>query len=138
MASSDIVQYRSPLRTVGAVLTTVFLAVYVVWTVLPIFIMFVSSLKDLLEAFKLPGVGDWSGIGVFFDFSPTFKHYHNLFADLNFTVYFGNSSSPPAARRWSRSCWGRCAPTRSRGSSSAARTTSSSGSSRPAWRRWWR
>ena len=91
MASSDIVQYRSPLRTVGAVLTTVFLAVYVVWTVLPIFIMFVSSLKDLLEAFKLPAVGDWSGIGVFFDFSPTFKHYHNLFADLNFTVYFGNS-----------------------------------------------
>ena len=72
-------------------LTTVFLAVYVVWTVLPIFIMFVSSLKDLLEAFKLPAVGDWSGIGVFFDFSPTFKHYHNLFADLNFTVYFGNS-----------------------------------------------
>ena len=61
MASSDIVQYRSPLRTVGAVLTTVFLAVYVVWTVLPIFIMFVSSLKDLLEAFKLPAVGDWSG-----------------------------------------------------------------------------
>ena len=52
---------------------------------LPIFIMFVSSLKDLLEAFKLPAVGDWSGVGVFFDFTPTFKHYHNLFADLNFT-----------------------------------------------------
>ena len=91
MASSDIVHYRSPLRTVGAALTTTFLAVYVVWTVLPIFIMFVSSLKDLLEAFKLPAVGDWSGIGVFFDFSPTFTHYHSLFAELNFAVYFGNS-----------------------------------------------
>ena len=55
MASSDVVQYRSPLRTLGTVLTTAFLAVYVVWTVLPIFIMFVSSLKDLLEAFKLAG-----------------------------------------------------------------------------------
>ena len=62
MASSDVVQYRSPLRTLGTVLTTAFLAIYVVWTVLPIFIMFVSSLKDLLEAFKLPAVGDWAGL----------------------------------------------------------------------------
>ena len=91
MASSDVVQYRSPLRTLGTVLTTAFLAIYVVWTVLPIFIMFVSSLKDLLEAFKLPAVGDWAGITVFFDFSPTFKHYHSLFADLNFLTYFRNS-----------------------------------------------
>ena len=91
MASSDIVQYRSPLRTLGTMLTTAFLAVYVVWTVLPIFMMFVSSLKDLLEAFKLPAVGDWAGITVFFDFTPTFKHYQNLFADLNFAVYFRNS-----------------------------------------------
>ena len=28
---------------------------------------------------------------MFFDFSPTFKHYHNLFADLNFTTYLFNS-----------------------------------------------
>ena len=46
MASSDVVQYRSPLRTLGTVLTTAFLAIYVVWTVLPIFIMFVSSLNN--------------------------------------------------------------------------------------------
>ena len=68
-----------------------FLAFYLLWTLLPIFVMFVSSFKDLLEAFKLPAVGDWGGVTLFFDFSPTFKHYHNLFADLNFTIYFFNS-----------------------------------------------
>ena len=64
-----------------------FLAFYLLWTVLPIFVMFVSSFKDLLEAFKLPAVGDWAGVTLFFDFNPTFKHYHNLFANLNFTTY---------------------------------------------------
>jgi len=72
MASSDVVQYRSPARRILEVLTVLFLAVYLVWTLLPIFVMFVSSFKDLLEAFKLPSIGDWSGIGVFFDFKPTF------------------------------------------------------------------
>jgi len=71
MASSDVVQYRSPARRVLEVLTVLFLTVYLIWTLLPIFVMFVSSFKDLLEAFKLPRVGDWSGIGVFFDFNPT-------------------------------------------------------------------
>jgi multiple sugar transport system permease protein len=91
VASSDIVQYRSPLRTAAAVLGTAFLGVYVVWTVLPILIMFISSLKDLLDAFKLPAVGDWTGVVLFFDFEPTLKHYYNLFANLNFAVYFTNS-----------------------------------------------
>lgn len=91
MASSDVVHYRSPLRTALSVLTVVFLVVYLVWTLLPLFIMFVSSLKDLLEAFALPAVGDWAGIGVFFDFSPTFQHYIDLFYDNNFSDYFINS-----------------------------------------------
>jgi multiple sugar transport system permease protein len=91
MASRDIVQYRTPLsRLVGAA-TALFLAVYVLWTVLPIFIMFVSSLKDLLEAFQLPPAGDWAGIGVFFDFTPTLRHYENLFGNLNFSEYLLNS-----------------------------------------------
>ena len=54
MASSDIVQYRSPLRTAVNVAVAVFLGVYVVWTLLPLVVMFVSSFKDLLEAFNLP------------------------------------------------------------------------------------
>jgi multiple sugar transport system permease protein len=91
MASSDVVQYRSPARRILEVLTVLFLAVYLVWTLLPIFVMFVSSFKDLLEAFKLPSVGDWSGIGVFFDFKPTFQHYIDLFEDNNFSTYLMNS-----------------------------------------------
>lgn len=91
MASSDVVQYRSPARRILEVLTVLFLAVYLVWTLLPIFVMFVSSFKDLLEAFKLPSVGDWSGIGVFFDFEPTFQHYIDLFEDNNFSTYLMNS-----------------------------------------------
>ncbi len=91
MASRDVVSYRSPLSWLGSVLVALFLAVYLAWTVLPIFVMFVSSFKDLLEAFKLPAVGDFAGVGVFFHFTPTFKHYVNLFYDLNFTVYLLNS-----------------------------------------------
>ena len=91
MASRDIVQYRSPLRRIVGVLTILFLAVYTVWTVLPIFVMFVSSFKDLLQAFQLPAIGDWAGLGVFFDFEPTTAHYVDLFTVSNFGVYFMNS-----------------------------------------------
>lgn len=91
MASRDVVSYSSPLTVGLKIAAGIFVAVYVLWTILPIFIMFVSSLKDLLEAFRLPAVGDWAGIGVFFDFTPTFKHYVNLFYDLNFSTYFLNS-----------------------------------------------
>ena len=91
MASRDVVTYRSPLSIALNIAAGIFVAIYVLWTILPIFIMFVSSLKDLLEAFTLPAVGDWSGIGVFFNFTPTFKHYINLFYDLNFATYFANS-----------------------------------------------
>ena len=91
MASRDIVQNRSPMRRLGSALTVLFLAVFTLWTVLPIFVMFVSSFKDLLQAFQLPAVGDWSAIGIFFDFDPTFAHYYNLFANLNFGTYLFNS-----------------------------------------------
>jgi multiple sugar transport system permease protein len=91
MASRDIVQYRSPLRRAVGVLTVLFLAAYTLWTVLPIFVMVVSSFKDLLQAFQLPAAGDWAGIGVFFDFEPTIAHYVNLFVNNNFGVYFFNS-----------------------------------------------
>ena len=91
MASQDVVTYRSPLTYVGKVLVAAFLVVYLIWTLLPILVMFVSSFKDLLEAFKLPVVGDFSGAWLFFDFTPTVKHYINLFYDLNFTVYLLNS-----------------------------------------------
>jgi multiple sugar transport system permease protein len=62
MASREIARYRTPASRVVGALTAAFLALFVVWTVLPIFIMFVSSFKDLLQAFQLPPVGQWSGL----------------------------------------------------------------------------
>lgn len=54
--------------------------------------MLVSSFKDLLEAFNLPRKGDWSSaLSVFFDFTPTVRHYVELFTDKNFSVFFLNS-----------------------------------------------
>ncbi len=92
MASRDIVQYRSPGRTAFKVFTVIFLTAFVVWSLLPLFIMFVSSIKDLLEAFQLPRVGDWGdALPTFFNFTPTFAHYENLFVDQDFGVYLVNS-----------------------------------------------
>ena len=53
MASRDVVQYRSPMRRLVEFATIAFLFIFLVWTVLPIFLMFVSSFKDLLAAFQL-------------------------------------------------------------------------------------
>jgi multiple sugar transport system permease protein len=91
MASRDVVQYETPLTRGFRWFAGVFIALYLVWTLLPILVMFVSSFKDLLEAFKIPAVGDWSGIGVFFDFTPTLKHYRDLFVNLDFSRYMANS-----------------------------------------------
>jgi multiple sugar transport system permease protein len=91
MASREVIQYHSPASRTLKWLSGVFIAFYVVWTVLPIFIMFVSSFKDLLEAFKLPAVGDWAGVRLFFEFTPTTKHYYELFANLGFSTYLFNS-----------------------------------------------
>lgn len=91
MASRDVVSYDTPLSRALKVLASLFLALYLIWTLLPFFVMFVSSFKDLLEAFKLPAVGDWSGATVFFDFTPTFKHYASLFTENSFGTYIMNS-----------------------------------------------
>ena len=91
MASRDVVQYTSPIAVAFKVFSVIFLTLYLIWTLLPIFVMFVSSFKDLLEAFNIPKVGDWAGVTVFFDFTPTLKHYETLFVDLNFGRYMANS-----------------------------------------------
>jgi multiple sugar transport system permease protein len=91
MASRDIVHYNTPLTRAFGWFSAIFIGFYLIWTLLPIFVMFVSSFKDLLEAFKIPAVGDWLGAAVFFDFTPTFTHYENLFLNLNFTTYIMNS-----------------------------------------------
>lgn len=91
MASRDVVHYDTPAQRLLRVLAVVFVIFYLVWTLLPFVIMFVSSFKDLLEAFKLPAVGDWMGIGIFFEFTPTLKHYSTLFHENNFSRYILNS-----------------------------------------------
>src|ERR1700691_2621990 len=91
MASRDIIRHRTPLSGLVDVLTVAFLAAFLVWTVLPLVIMVVSSFKDLLEAFALPPVGKWSEIGLFFNFTPTFKHYVSLFQEHAFGAYLANS-----------------------------------------------
>lgn len=91
MASRDVVSYETPMTKLVRIASVVFVVFYLFWTLLPFLVMFTSSFKDLLEAFKLPAVGDWSGIGVFFEFTPTLKHYRSLFIDNNFTTYIANS-----------------------------------------------
>lgn len=91
MASRDVVSYDTPLSRALSIFGTVFVAIYLVWTLLPFVVMFVSSFKDMLEAFKLPVVGDWAGMTVFFDFSPTLKHYTTLFTENSFGTYIMNS-----------------------------------------------
>lgn len=91
MASRDVVSYDTPLSRALSIFGTAFVAVYLVWTLLPFVVMFVSSFKDMLEAFKLPVVGDWAGMTVFLDFSPTLKHYTTLFTENSFGTYIMNS-----------------------------------------------
>ncbi len=91
MASRDIVNYNTPLTKAFNWFATIFVAFYLVWTVLPIFVMIVSSFKDLLEAFQIPAIGDWLGARVFFNFSPTFQHYIDLFTQQPFGTYLFNS-----------------------------------------------
>ncbi len=91
MASRDVVHYDTLTNKAFKLFCGVFIAIYLVWTLLPIIVMFTSSFKDLLEAFKLPAVGDWAGAWVFFDFTPTLKHYEDLFLNLGFATYMVNS-----------------------------------------------
>ncbi|WP_290543290.1 carbohydrate ABC transporter permease [Aestuariivirga sp.] len=91
MASREVIQYEGWPSKVFKWFSVVFIAFYMVWTVLPLFVMFMSSFKDLLEAFQIPPVGDWAGVTVFFNFTPTTKHYYELFANLGFSTYLFNS-----------------------------------------------
>jgi len=91
MASREIAQYPSATRRVLSIATIFFIAFYLIWTLLPLLIMFLSSFKDLLDAFQLPEPGDWGGVTKLFHFAPTTKHYENLFIELNFGTYLGNS-----------------------------------------------
>ena len=91
MSSRTVVSYETPWSKAFNWFAGIFVGLYMVWTVLPIFVMIMSSFKDLLEAFKIPAVGDWLGASVFFEFTPTLKHYHDLFTQQPFGTYIFNS-----------------------------------------------
>ena len=69
MASREIISYDTGFFVKALKwISPIFLTFFLVWSLLPLFIMFVSSLKDLLDAFSVPAPGDWAGATVFFDF----------------------------------------------------------------------
>ena len=68
------------------------IAAFFLWTVLPLLIMVLSSLKELRDAFQIPAIGDWAGaFEKMFNFTPTLRHYHNLFFEEHFLTYIVNS-----------------------------------------------
>jgi len=92
MASRELISFDDSLALkVLKWVSPVFLAFYLVWALLPLFIMFVSSFKNLLDAFAIPAPGNWLDAGVFFDFKPTVAHYVKLFTENNFGTYLFNS-----------------------------------------------
>jgi multiple sugar transport system permease protein len=79
-------------RRIWGTVTFIAITIFLIWTLTPLFIMVVSSFKDLREAFQIPRVGDWKGVVQFFQFSPTGRHYQELFSgDNDFTFYIVNS-----------------------------------------------
>jgi multiple sugar transport system permease protein len=68
-----------------------FLAIYMIWTLVPFYIMLTSAFKAK-GSFRLPAEGDWLGAFsqlVFFD--PTLEHFTALFTEAEFGRYIGNS-----------------------------------------------
>lgn len=71
---------------------TVFLMIYVTWTLVPFYIMVTSAFKPRGSAFQLPAEGDWGGaFSKLFVFDPTLEHFSALFTQVDFGRYMTNS-----------------------------------------------
>ena len=46
-------------RRIWGTVTFIAITIFLIWTLTPLFIMVVSSFKDLREAFQIPQLGDW-------------------------------------------------------------------------------
>lgn len=79
-----ILHKRSPL---AKIVTWVVLALWIVWTLAPLVITALSSIKTTREAFQTPPYGDWAGVLKIFDFSPTAIHFKRLFTGEGFGSY---------------------------------------------------
>lgn len=78
-------------RVSGAAIA-IFLAVYVIFTLAPFYIMVTSAFKPQGDAFALPAEGDWLGaLKKLTIFSPTTEHFTDLFTQADFGRYLRNS-----------------------------------------------
>lgn len=87
----QVVRGRGSRRWSGIVISA-FLSLYVIWTLVPFYIMITSSLKGNGDAFTLPREGDWGGaVSKLVAFRPTTVHYRALFTQADFGRYMTNS-----------------------------------------------
>lgn len=83
---------RGKSANVTGALISVFLGIYVVFTLAPFYIMVTSAFKPTGSAFKLPAEGDWLGaLKKLFIFKTTTENFTALFSQADFTHYLQNS-----------------------------------------------
>lgn len=92
MARTELVSKSAKRKRVFLqTLTYAAIIAFFLWTILPLFIMVLSSMKELREAFQIPDPGDWAGAFKIMDFTPTFRHYRELFTEESFLPFVINS-----------------------------------------------
>ena len=75
-----------------ALAVTLFLGIYVVWTLVPFYIMFTTAFKADSSSFALPAEGDWGGaLRKLVIFEPTTENFTALFTQADFGRYMRNS-----------------------------------------------
>jgi multiple sugar transport system permease protein len=84
MEQDTIIKKRTPL---GQAITVVVLGIWIVWTLAPLVITALGSIKTTREAFATPPYGDWKGVANIFKFSPTAVHFERLFSQQGFGAY---------------------------------------------------
>ncbi len=84
MAAESIVQEKKP---IVMVVTVIVLIIFFLWSITPLFIMLMSSIKTERAAFSIPEVGDIRGAFGFFKFTPTLEHYKELLINEGFLTY---------------------------------------------------
>ena len=80
----SIIRKRS---TIGIIVTILIIIIWLIWTLTPLFIMALSSIKTRREAFATPEIGNWLGAFGIFRFKPTAMHYKVLFKEAGFATY---------------------------------------------------
>jgi multiple sugar transport system permease protein len=72
---------------IGRVIIVIVLVVWLAWTLTPLIITALSSMKVTREAFETPEYGDWKGVLNIFVFKPTLVHFNTLFKIEGFWPY---------------------------------------------------